>query len=220
MEQVKPISPIRRYRNFWLLLSLIALILSAPFAELSNEAFLAHTAIAAFVIVLIINAVVDNRAHWIFAAALAAIWFAMSFFWLLKPIWQSAPFVDAVFALLLLFIVYDILIVLMRVELSDFNLLSATASVYLLIAIAWSISFDLIELFEPGSYTIPAAMAGEGRPSPSQFLYFSLTTLTTLGYGDMMPATPFAGIWATLEAAVGILYTAVLVARLVSLLRR
>ena len=54
----------------------------------------------------------------------------------------------------------------------------------------------------------------------TQFLYFSLTTLTTLGYGDITPINPFARIWATLEAVVGTLYVAILVARLVSLYRR
>ncbi len=51
-------------------------------------------------------------------------------------------------------------------------------------------------------------------------LYFSLTTLTTFGYGDIHPATPVAGVWSTLEAVTGVLYIAVFVARLVSLYRR
>ena len=49
---------------------------------------------------------------------------------------------------------------------------------------------------------------------------FSLTTVTTLGYGDITPISPVARIWATLEAVTGVLYIAVLVARLVSLYRR
>jgi len=48
-----------------------------------------------------------------------------------------------------------------------------------------------------------------------RFVYFSLVTLTTLGYGDIAPATPLAGILATLEAVVGVFYIAILVAALV-----
>ncbi len=52
------------------------------------------------------------------------------------------------------------------------------------------------------------------------YLYFSLTTMTTLGYGDIAPLKPFARIWSTLEAVTGTLYSALLIARLVGLYRR
>ena len=48
-----------------------------------------------------------------------------------------------------------------------------------------------------------------------RFVCFSLVTLTTLGYGDIAPATPLAGILATLQAVVGVFYIAILVAALV-----
>ncbi len=50
-------------------------------------------------------------------------------------------------------------------------------------------------------------------------IYFSLTTITTLGYGDITPASVPVGIWSTLEAATGVFYMAILVARLVSVYR-
>ena len=57
----------------------------------------------------------------------------------------------------------------------------------------------------------------ESRPYFHQFLYFSLTTLTTVGYGDITPVNPFAQVWSTMEAVCGTLYMALLVARLVGL---
>ncbi len=50
--------------------------------------------------------------------------------------------------------------------------------------------------------------------------YFSFTTLTTLGYGDITPVSPFVEPFVTAEAIIGVLYTAVLMARLVSLYER
>ena len=50
--------------------------------------------------------------------------------------------------------------------------------------------------------------------------YFSFTTLTTLGYGDITPISPFVEPFVTAEAIIGVLYTAVLMARLVSLYER
>lgn len=51
-------------------------------------------------------------------------------------------------------------------------------------------------------------------------LYFSFVTLTTLGYGDIVPATPLARILAVLEAATGVLYIAITVARLIAAYQR
>jgi voltage-gated potassium channel Kch len=48
-------------------------------------------------------------------------------------------------------------------------------------------------------------------------IYFSLVTLTTLGYGDIVPTAAAARMLAAVEAVVGQLYLAVLVARLVGL---
>jgi hypothetical protein len=50
--------------------------------------------------------------------------------------------------------------------------------------------------------------------------YFSFTTLTTLGYGDITPVSPYVEPFVTAEAIIGVLYTAVLMARLVSLYER
>jgi hypothetical protein len=48
-------------------------------------------------------------------------------------------------------------------------------------------------------------------------MYYSYVTLTTLGYGDITPASSYARSSAVLEAMTGVLYMAILVARLVSL---
>ncbi len=94
----------------------------------------------------------------------------------------------------------------------DLNILSGAIGLYLLIAINWAVSFAIIEALVPGSFATDQASIPW-----HEFLYFSLTTISTLGYGDILPTTPFARIWATMEAVTGLLYLAILVARLVSL---
>ena len=59
-----------------------------------------------------------------------------------------------------------------------------------------------------------------GRSSPGRsciLIYFSFSTLTTLGYGDIVPAASFARTLTWMEAATGQLYLAILIARLVGL---
>jgi voltage-gated potassium channel Kch len=75
--------------------------------------------------------------------------------------------------------------------------------------------FNLVDAVQPGSFVESAQPAG-ARISPYSHLYFSVATLTTLGYGDIVPVTPLARILAVLEAATGVLYIAITVARLVA----
>ena len=84
---------------------------------------------------------------------------------------------------------------------------------YLLIAAAWSLLFRQLEILHPGSFDL-----AEGDRDP-QLLYFSLITITTVGYGDVLPLTAVARIWSALEAIVGTLYIAILIGRIVGELR-
>ena len=92
-------------------------------------------------------------------------------------------------------------------------------AVYLIIGILCAELFILIYLLEPVSfYFDPATQCGE--PPISELIYFSFSTLTTLGLGDIVPVHAMARSLATLEALVGQLYPAVLLARLVTLYER
>ena len=79
-------------------------------------------------------------------------------------------------------------------------------------ATAYSFVWELI----PGAFAnLPAAERGAGEFAT--MLYFSLATLTTTGYGDIVPVNPFARSLANLESVVGPFYLAITVARLVTL---
>jgi len=92
-------------------------------------------------------------------------------------------------------------------------------AVYLLLGVLWGEFYILIYLLLPGAfYFDPATQFGE--PPISELLYFSFTTLTTVGFGDIIPVHPIARSMATLEALVGQLYPAVLLARLVTLYQK
>ncbi|MFM7374772.1 MAG: potassium channel family protein [Chthoniobacterales bacterium] len=92
-------------------------------------------------------------------------------------------------------------------------------AVYLLLGILWGELYILIYLLNPGSfYFDPSTQCGE--PPISELIYFSFTTLTTVGFGDIVPVHPIARSMATLEALVGQLYPAVLLARLVTLYQK
>ena len=94
----------------------------------------------------------------------------------------------------------------------------AAICVYMLIGYAWAFAYALLDEMQPGSF---AVLAETPRPDYAaqvmQLRYFSFTTLTTVGYGDILPRSPATRTMAVLEAVMGQIYLTVLVARLVGL---
>jgi len=86
--------------------------------------------------------------------------------------------------------------------------------VYLTLALLFLAVFAVLETHRPGSF---AGISGDSRQQTGQLLYFSLTTLTSTGYGDVLPVHPLARGLATFEAVVGQLFIATLFARLINL---
>jgi ion channel len=89
--------------------------------------------------------------------------------------------------------------------------------VYLLIGLTWGFIFLTLEGFQPGSFLVGQARLSGIQKDPATLVYFSFVTLSTVGYGDITPLSPPARSFAFMEAIIGQIYLAVLVARLVGL---
>lgn len=94
------------------------------------------------------------------------------------------------------------------------NRLVGAICVYLLLGVIWALSYSALELAVPGSFTGFEAWTDRGWDS--EWLYFSFVTMTTLGYGDILPISATARALAYLQAVFGQFYVAILVAGLVS----
>lgn len=101
----------------------------------------------------------------------------------------------------------------------DFETICASLSAYLLIGLIWSVAYSSLAVVDPAAFRLPGAdeTMRLGRGGAVNPLYFSFVTLTTLGYGDIVPVSPTARTLAVLEAVVGQLLLVVLVARLIGL---
>ena len=95
------------------------------------------------------------------------------------------------------------------------NRLLGAVSIYLLLGLIWAVVY--VGILEVD----PAAFRGNGGgpwlESFPEFVYFSFVSLTTLGYGDISPASPIARFVVYLEAILGQLYLAIMVAGLVGI---
>ncbi|MEV8467688.1 potassium channel family protein [Fluviibacterium sp. DFM31] len=106
-----------------------------------------------------------------------------------------------------LWLVFDYLL---RERAGNIDSLMGAVFGYVLLALVWSVLYMHIENLRPGAFALRDAPAEHG-----QLVYFSLVTITTLGYGDILPVDPLARICAGFEAAVGTLYVAVLIGSIV-----
>ena len=89
-------------------------------------------------------------------------------------------------------------------------------SIYLLLGMQWFAIYSAIDVLSPGSIQRSASVAADRH---AELLYFSLVTLSTIGYGDVVPLHGEVRMLAALEGITGVLYIAITVALLVSAYR-
>jgi hypothetical protein len=95
---------------------------------------------------------------------------------------------------------------------TDAHLYTAV-SIYLLLGMQWFAFYSAIDVFFPGAILQNNAAVADRH---SELLYFSLVTLSTIGYGDIVPVNGEVRMLAALEGVAGVLYIAITVALLVS----
>ncbi len=101
---------------------------------------------------------------------------------------------------------------------TNYHRIMGAVAAYLIIGVICSLAYFLIELWSPGAFGIQGPFAlGDIEDLRPHFFYFSFVTLTTIGYGDIVPIHPIARTLVILEGVAGQLFPAILIARLVSL---
>ena len=94
------------------------------------------------------------------------------------------------------------------------ELIYAAMAVYFIFGLAWASTYQLLEISVPNSFAISNADTSE-QNFIFQMWYFSMVTLTTLGYGDIAPISMLAKVFVVLEAIMGQFYIAILIANLI-----
>ena len=157
----------------------------------------------------------DSRAHITWSISIAVIWLVMAVIYAFDPtsVWkiQVSSFILIVFhgTMILVMLRYIFTAVSVTVD-----VLYAAAAVYFLLSFLFVPIYGMLETAHPGSFvdnTLNTPVHWQ------QFVYYSLVTLSTAGYGDILPVDPWARMLAAFEATTGVLYVAILMARLVSL---
>ncbi len=135
--------------------------------------------------------------------------------------WWPELIHDALFIapalLFFMYVVFHLLRFILRAPRIDSEVLCAGVAGYLMLGLLWTSAYLFVSRMSPDSFAFTAGPASSHTMTGLTALYYSLITLTTVGYGDIVPISGAARMLAATEAMTGTLYMAVLVARLVSL---
>ncbi len=199
-------------RFFFVLVSLLSFLILSPLLKgfLGLRSFL-----NIFLTVVFISSIyaVSQKKHHLIIALLFAFPLLFST-WANYFIESSALSIVGTFSGILFFgfMVVIILSFVLKETKVTLNVIYAAIVVYLSLAMMWGMLFILVEILQPGSITLV-----ETGIDSFHFFYYSFVTITTLGYGDITPASDIARSLALLEAVIGQIYLVVLVARLVGI---
>lgn len=207
------IGEIVRNRFLYLLVSLLLLVALGPVIdEVINIRILDELLFSAILISGIWTASREKR-HTIVSVTLAVPMLCTIWLEYLFPgplILILAKVFSAVF---LTYTMMRILAFIFKVRIVTQDVIYAAVIVYLLIGVLWGLFYAVLEVLYPDSFQTSTPISGYSI----RWVYFSFVTLTTLGYGDITPISAVAKSFVMLEAVIGQMYIAILIARLVSM---
>ncbi|HYL57702.1 MAG TPA: ion channel [Candidatus Acidoferrales bacterium] len=205
-----------------LLLAILTLLIVQPLVAAHAIAQTLLTMMLAFVLLSAVYAFRSSRAYFWIATTLMVPTFVMRFAVVFAPS-ATVEFIAALLsALFLLVTVVALVSRLFSIRSVSLDTISAAICAYLLMGISWGFLYAAVELAHPQSFSAALLQTGNGATAPEIaslhiFIYYSFVTLTTTGYGDILPLSQVARILSMLEAVFGTLYIAILISRLVSL---
>ena len=196
------------------LAALVLMLVATPFVQGFKEGQLYETVL--FTLVMCTGLIASGSRR---RLAFALVSFALAATWL-NQLWpQKCPaltfilpaiaFLGVVTASLLRFI--------LRAKRVDANVLCAGISVYLILGLLWGLAYTFVAQVNPSAFSFNPRSGTAAVMSGFTAIYFSFTTLMTVGYGDITPVADVARMLAMLEAMTGTLFVGVMIARLVSL---
>jgi hypothetical protein len=199
-------------RCFYLFVLLLALIAIAPFLEPLPRGALLMNAVNGFLIVSAVAAVGRSKVSFVIAALFAIP--ALFFHW--KLLQTGNPTYEGLWLRCDLALYGVTIFFLLRYVLDHgvmtVDRLSGAASAYLMLGVMWALIYVLITRANPTAFS----SGGSREPLPfMDLLYFSFISLTTMGYGDIVPVARAARTAAIMEAIIGQLFIAILIAKLV-----
>jgi voltage-gated potassium channel len=207
----------RRFTTVQLLVALALLFFCFPFVEEVKGGDVIVSILLSLVLLSAVVAVADRKDAFFIALLLAIP--AIGGRWInhFQPHLVPPAVFLAAGLVLVAFVVMNLLRFVLRAPSVNVEVLCASISAYLMLGLMWTVAYWLVDQLTPGGAFAFNTSAGQQSMNGFNAFYFSFITLSTVGYGDITPVSRIARWLAATEAMTGLLYVAVLIARLVSL---
>lgn len=201
-----------------LLTLFVLLFLIAPFLDDQIVGIPFSGIIFFFSIVFTLRAVIDNKELFHFTTGAVTIGFIFYLLLKYKVIpdffhYHSILMSVLAFTIALLLSIYSLTKKIAKEEIVDDDTIKGGICLYFLIGLAYAQIYFLIYLFDQTAFSVQKIHLGDLL----YFQYYSFTTLTTLGFGDITPVNKIAMNISYLEAITGQMMIAVFIARLIGL---
>lgn len=206
-----------RYSGAHFLIAMVLMLVMAPFIEYIPAGDLIESAVLTIVLISAALAIGSHRRILIWSMilvtpALVAKWASH-----VHPdafVAEVSPAASLVFVAFVIYHLFKFILLAPRV---DSEVLCAGVATFLTLALLWAFAYVLVDRLVPGSFAYTFGPESSKKMAGFVSIYFSLVTLCTVGFGDIVPTTGPARMLAMLEGVAGVFYVAVMVARLVSL---
>ena len=207
----------RRFTNAQLLIALALLFFFFPFVEEVKGGDIINSILLSLVLLCAVVAVADHKAIFFIALVLAVPAIAGRWISHFRPDLVPPPVFLTAGLVLIGFVVAALLRFVFRAPSVNSEVLCASISAYVMLGIIWTIAYWLVDQLTPGGAFAFNTPGEKQSIRGFNAFYFSFVTLSTVGYGDITPVSKVARMLAAMEAMTGLLYVAVLIARLVAI---
>jgi hypothetical protein len=210
-------SGISRHAGAYFLAALLLIFVTAPFIEDVRGGELIEAVLMTAVLLSAVLAIGGRRRTLVWAVVLVIP--ALVGKWVNH--WRPDLMPSEVFLgaglLFVLFVVLNLLRFILRAPRIDSEILCLGVSNYLMLGWLWAFAYMLVDRMVPGSFAFTVGPSSVRSLEGFRGFYFSYSTITTVAYGDIIPLSSAVRMLAMAEAMAGMLYVALLIARLVSL---
>ncbi len=199
------------------LVAIVAIFVAAPFANRLPFGDVAESAVFTLVLLAAVNAVGGRRQTYIAAIVMAAPAFLTRW---LDHLWPGLlpTEVNLLAAIVFVaFVIWHLFRFVIAAPTVTSEVLCAAITIYLLLAVAWGFLYTILAIGDPSAFSFTEPSDAKATLNGFLAMYFSVQVLTTITFGDILPSSSIARMITLVEAAVGVFYLAIMIARLVGL---
>ena len=205
------LAQILEQRCFFLFLALIALLIAVPFLSETTHGPAILFVVNVTILLTAVAAMGRSRSLFVIAVILVLPAIVSRFLALESGLLGHLVLTWGFNAVFYVFILARLLHYVLRRDFMTSDKLYGAVAAYILVAVLWAYLHGVTQYFYPGAYAFGGTLKALDF---TELMYFSFTTLATVGYGDITPALVQSRFLTILEMITGVMYVAILIARL------